>query len=63
MNIIDFAKDILDIQYELEHLRKEVKRLEDIECKYNNLLNSSLTYSSEMSGQVMKLILNKGCFR
>lgn len=63
MGIVNFAKDILSMQYEIEYLREEVKRLEGIERKYNALLNSSLTYSQEMSGQVMELILNRGHFR
>lgn len=61
-SIINFAKGILCMQNELEYLREEVQRLEGIEKKYNDLLNSSLTHSQRMSGQVMELILNKGHF-
>lgn len=62
-NAVGFAEDILSMQYEIETLRQEVKRLKDIERKYNDLLNASLKYGQEMSGQVMELITNKGEFR
>lgn len=63
MDAVSFAKDILNMQYEIEYLREEVERLGDIERKYYDLLNSSLAYGQEMSGRVMELILNDGHFR
>lgn len=62
MSVVDFACEIIEMNRTIEDQRFEINRLREIEKKYDALLNSTLAYSAEMSGQVLELVLNKGEF-
>ena len=60
---VRIAKEVIYMHHELECLRKEVEELRCVEKKYNELLDSSINHSFDMSRQVLELCLSGGTFR
>lgn len=60
MNLVAFAKQIIDMQDRIEMLEAENARLRHYEAQYRELLNSSVDHSSMMAGGLLKLALIPG---
>lgn len=57
---VEIARDILDMQSELQFLRAEVARLEEFEQKYHELLNQSVQHEEQMMGGWLQLLMKPG---
>ena len=60
MNIIDFARQVIDMQETLDWQTDEISRLLEIEKKYKALLGESLEHSQTMVGNMFKLFTTPG---
>jgi hypothetical protein len=54
---VGFALDVLDMQAEIDWLRKEVERLSKYEEKYNDQLSSDLKNAKQTSASILNLLL------
>jgi hypothetical protein len=59
-DVVDFARQVVEMDRELRHLRAEVERLSKVEKQYNDLLDSSLNHSRVMAGNMLKMCLTPG---
>lgn len=60
MDVVDFAKQILAMQDQIDYQRNEIIRLMGYEQKYNELLDSSLGHSKAIVGGILTLCLKPG---
>lgn len=60
MNIVKFAKEILEMNEWVKELECENARLRLIEDDYNRLLDESLVHNQAMAGNIIKLMLVPG---
>lgn len=58
--VVSLAHEILDMQEELEILRKENRRLQGIEQKYGELLDSSISHSQKMMFGILDIAMTPG---
>ncbi len=52
---VKLAREVLDMQNEIEHLRYRLARAEEFEAKYNALLSESITHSDQMMFGMLNL--------
>jgi hypothetical protein len=58
--LINIAHEVLEMHDEIISLRHEIKRLQSIEVKYNNLLNSSIEHNGLMMRSLLDVVLTPG---
>jgi len=56
-NAISHAYEIIEMAREIERLRFEVDRLQDIETKYQQLLDTSISHSEHMMGEMLTMAI------
>jgi hypothetical protein len=54
-NIVDFAHQIIDMQQELEFLRRENRDLRRIQDEYDQFMRSSLKHNTNMLGKLLQV--------
>jgi hypothetical protein len=59
-NIGDFARQILSMERKIQDLTAENERLAGFEKKYNDLMSESISHSSAMIGNTVKMLLIPG---
>lgn len=60
MNVVDFAKQIIEMQNKIDDLEYELSRCRKYEQRYRDLLDSSLQHSGQMVGNMLNALLDQG---
>ena len=63
MNVIDFARQIINMEWRIEELEIENEKLKGYEKMYNELLDSSISHNHVMMGHLLNACLDVAVVR
>lgn len=58
MNVVDFAYQVLEMQHELQELRRENKKLRAIEKEYNQFVVDSINNNQQTMNNFVAMLVN-----
>lgn len=60
MDVVDFARQIIDLDRRNRALEAEVERLANYEKKYDDLIMSSISHSSKVMSGILEIVATPG---